>query len=211
MIKVAIFEDNKSRRDSLAAFLDLSAHFKHVGSFINCANVLNDIASCKPDIVFMDIEMPVVDGLQGIKLIKQHFSHIKIIVQTAYDEDNKVFAALQLGAEGYILKSAGIAQLAQSIDEVYQGGAMMSPSIAFKVMRFFNLNNDTTEKREHGLSPKELEVLKMLSDGHSYKMIANAQNISYHTVNNHVKAIYKKLHVHSIGEAISFGHKQGLF
>jgi len=211
MIRVAIFEDNRNRRESLAAFLELSSNFVHVGSFNNCAHVVADVAACKPNIVLMDIEMPVVDGLQGIQLIKAHYPEVKIIVQTAFDEDSKVFAALQLGAEGYILKSAGVAQLAQSIDEVYNGGAMMSPSIAFKVMKFFNQKPAEKELATHSLTAKELEVLKKLADGHSYKMIADELHISFHTVNNHVKAIYKKLHVHSVGEAISLGHKRGLF
>lgn len=102
MIRVAVYDDNKHRRESLQAFISLSSELKHAGSFENCANILQDVAATFPDIILMDIEMPVVNGLQGVKLVKKQYPHIKIIMQTAFDDDDKIFAALQAGAEGYI-------------------------------------------------------------------------------------------------------------
>lgn len=153
--------------------------------------------------------MPVVNGLEGVKAVKQQQPHVKIIMQTAFDDDDKVFAALQAGAEGYILKTASVTQIAQSIDEVMKGGAAMTPSIALKVMRYFN-QLPVILQTDYNLSPKETEVLKHLATGLSYKMIADQMGISYFTVNNHVKKIYEKLQVHSLGEAVAVAHKNKL-
>lgn len=209
MIKVAVYDDNKARRESLEAFIFLSSDLEFVGSFENSASILKDVTTCKPDVILMDIEMPGGGGIAGVAAVKQHFPNIKIIMQTAFDDDDKVFAALQAGAEGYILKTASIAQIAQSIDEVMQGGAAMTPSIALKVMRYFG-QQQTVTSANYKLSPKENEVLKKLTTGLSYKMIADEMGISYFTVNNHVKKIYEKLQVHSLGEAVALAHREKL-
>lgn len=209
MIRVAVYDDNKSRRESLQAFIFLSSDLEFVGSFENSGAVLSDVTNCKPDVILMDIEMPGGNGIEGVAMVKQHFPHIKIIMQTAFDDDDKVFAALQAGAEGYILKTATVTQIAQSIDEVMQGGAAMTPSIALKVMRYFG-KQQTVSSADYKLSPKENEVLKKLATGLSYKMIADEMGISYFTVNNHIKKIYEKLQVHSLGEAVALAHKEKL-
>jgi DNA-binding NarL/FixJ family response regulator len=209
MIKVAVYDDNKAQRESLQAFIFLSSDLEFVGSFENSAAILKDVTTCKPDVILMDIEMPGGGGIAGVGVVKQHFPQIKIIMQTAFDDDDKVFAALQAGAEGYILKTASIAQIAQSIDEVMQGGAAMTPSIALKVMSYFG-QQQTVTSTDYKLSPKENEVLKKLATGLSYKMIADEIGISYFTVNNHVKKIYEKLQVHSLGEAVALAHTKKL-
>jgi len=209
MVRVAVYDDNRSRRESLQAFILLSTDLEFVGSFENTASVLDDMSICKPDIILMDIEMPGGDGIEGVRKVKQEFPAIKIIMQTAFDDDDKVFAALQAGAEGYILKTASIAQIAQSIDEVMHGGAAMTPSIALKVIRYFSHQKAITSS-DYKLSPKENEVLKLLAAGLSYKMIADELGISYFTVNNHVKKIYEKLQVHSLGEAVALAYRQNL-
>ena len=206
MVRITVYDDNSARRESLEAFMQLSPDFEFAGSFENCANIVADIEATNPDIILMDIEMPVVDGIDGVRLVKQHYSHVKVIMQTAFDDDEKVFAAIQAGAEGYILKTASIAQITQSIDEVMNGGASMSPSIALKVMRYFSLQ----QKTDYKLTGKETEALKLLAQGLSYKMIADNMAISYFTVNNHVKKIYEKLQVHSMGEALAIAHKEKL-
>ncbi|MCF1752064.1 response regulator [Mariniradius sediminis] len=209
MIRVAIYDDNPVRRDSLQTVLALQSDLECVGSYGHCGSILEDLKKARPDIILMDLEMPVVNGIEGIRLAKANFPEIKIIVQTAFDDDEKVFAALKAGAEGYILKSASVTQITQSIDEVSKGGASMSPSIAMKVIRYFG--NDPGEKREdYQLTPKESMVLKKLADGLSYKMIADELGISYFTVNNHIKKIYEKLHVHSLGEAVAKAHRSKL-
>ena len=204
-----MYDDSKSRRESLQAFLQLNNEMVFAGSFENCNTILEDIAANKPDVILMDIEMPGTDGISGVAIAKKHFPHIKIIMQTAFDDDDKVFAAIRAGAEGYILKTASVTQIAQSIDDVMNGGAGMSPSIALKVMRFFS-KPPATIAQEYNLTAKENETLKYLSGGLSYKMVADKMGISYFTVNNHVKKIYEKLQVHSMGEALALAHKQGL-
>ncbi|MEO8770958.1 MAG: response regulator transcription factor [Ferruginibacter sp.] len=206
MIRIVVYDDNRSRRESLQTFLQLSEDFLFAGSFENCANIVADIEATNPDIILMDIEMPVMDGIVGVRQVKLHHPHVKVIMQTAFDDDEKVFAAIQAGAEGYILKTASIAQIAQSIDEVMNGGASMSPSIALKVMRYFSQQ----QKPDYKLTAKENETLKLLAQGLSYKMIADNMGISYFTVNNHVKKIYEKLQVHSMGEALALAHKEKL-
>jgi DNA-binding NarL/FixJ family response regulator len=209
MIKIVVYDDNKARRESLQALFMLTPGVEQVGSFENCNNIAEDLKLTQPDLILMDIEMPGTDGINGVAITKKYFPHVKVIMQTAFDDDDKVFAALQAGAEGYILKNASVAQISQSIDEVMKGGASMSPSIALKVMRYFN-QQQKPSAADSGLTNKETEVLGYLSQGLSYKMVADKMGISYFTVNNHVKKIYEKLQVHSLSEAVSLMNKRSL-
>jgi DNA-binding NarL/FixJ family response regulator len=206
MINVFIYDDNVARRDSLVALLELTETMNFVGSAANCSNAELDMLSAKPDVVLMDIEMPDTDGIEGVRRIKKKYPHIKIIMQTVYEDSDKIFNALRNGAEGYILKKASINHIIESIIEVYNGGAFMTPSVAMQVMHFLKKPNQSDNKME-SLTPREAEVLKYLSEGHSYKMIADRMDISYGTVNNHIKKIYEKLQVHSLGEAVSYALK----
>ncbi|MEO7266055.1 MAG: response regulator transcription factor [Ferruginibacter sp.] len=209
MIKVLVYDDSQARRESLAALLQLMDTMECVGSFGDCSNVLEEMETHQPDVVLMDIEMPNVNGIEGVRIIKKKYPQIKIIMQTAFEDNDKIFAALQYGAEGYILKKASIQSITQSIDEVYKGGAFMTPSVAMKVMNYFNQNNKDSIP-DYKLTIKEKEVLQHLSDGLSYKMAADKMGISYYTVNTHVKNVYEKLHVHSLGEAVSMAIKNKL-
>ena len=158
----------------------------------------------KPDLVLMDIEMPVADGISGVWKIKKEFPGIRIIMQTVFEDEARIFASLQAGAEGYILKNASASKVIESIREVYNGGASMTPSVALRVMKYFNQSKPPAD---YSLTNKEKEVLSLLSDGNSYKMVADKLGITYFTVNTHIKNIYEKLHVHSIGEAVSVALK----
>ena len=208
MISVVIYDDNKQRRDSLEALVYLTENMQCTGSFPDCSNVLDDIRIAKPDVVLMDIEMPNTDGISGVKIIKTNFPHVRIIMQTVFEDEEKIFASLQAGAEGYILKNASAGKITQSIEEVYLGGAYMTPSVALRVTKFFSqANHKTASLQDYKLTLKETEVLKLLSEGNSYKMVADNMGISYFTVNAHIKKVYEKLHVHSIGEAVSLALK----
>ncbi len=206
MIKIVIYDDNEPRRKSLEALISLSGDMEFAGSFNDCSNVVAEMEQLMPSIVLMDIEMPNVNGIKGVRLIKEHYPHIKIVMQTVFEDEEKIFAALQAGAEGYILKNAPAEKIIQSIIEVSNGGAFMTPSVALRVMKYFN-NTPVATNSEMNLTTKEKEVLKNLTDGQSYKMVADKMGISYFTVNSHIKKIYEKLQVHSIGEAISFAMK----
>lgn len=203
MIRVFVYDDNNARKESLMALIELTDNMEFVGSAPNCANVEKDMEATSPHVVLMDIEMPVIDGIDGVRMIKSKYPSIKVIMQTVYEDSDKIFKALQNGAEGYILKKASINNIIDSINMVYNGGAFMTPSVALQVMSYFKKSTIQDEKLS-SLTSRELEVLNQLSEGDSYKMVAEKLGISYSTVNNHIKNIYQKLQVHSMGEAIAY-------
>ena len=202
IIRVYIYDDSKERRESLKALIGLQDNLEVVGDAENCCDVLDEIEAKYPDVVLMDINMPEVDGLEGLKLIKGKYPEVKVLMQTAFDDSNKIFTSIANGASGYILKSDKPQRILQAIEEVYQGGAVMNPVIAQKVLDHFK----PTEKKSP-LSPKETEVLSLLSEGLSYKMVADKLAVSYSTINTHTKRIYEKLHISSLGEAIAYYYK----
>ncbi|MFZ1800546.1 MAG: response regulator transcription factor [Chitinophagaceae bacterium] len=201
-IRVFVYDDHADRRAALKALLSLSEDFVFAGEAAECSKALDDIEKNYPDVVLMDINMPGVNGIEGLKLIKETYPAVKVLMQTAYDDSEKIFTCLKCGASGYILKTDAPQKLLQAIYEVYDGGAAMNPAIAKKVLDYFK-----PQKTKNPLSPKEAEVLSFLGEGLSYKMIADKMGISYNTVNGHVKNIYQKLHVACLGEAIAFYYK----
>jgi DNA-binding NarL/FixJ family response regulator len=201
-IKVFIYDDNNARRDSLKALMELSPELLFTGEAANCTDVLEDMDAYFPDVVLMDINMPSVDGIEGLKSIKKKFPHIKVLMQTVFDDTDKVFECIRNGASGYILKKDSPQRILQAIQEVFDGGAVMNPSIALKVLDYFQ-----PQKKENPLTSRETEVLVQLAEGLSYKMVADKLFLSFNTVNTHIKHIYEKLHVSSIGEAIAFYYK----
>lgn len=202
MIRIFAYDDNTDRLKSLQALISLSDDLDYIGEAENCINVLEEMKLFKPDVVLMDINMPVVDGLEGLKLIKSNFPHIKVLIQTAFDDSDKIFKSISGGASGYILKSDSPTRILQAIEEVYQGGAAMNPAIAKRVLEYF-----APKKNLEILTSKEQEVLKSLAEGNSYKMVADQLGVSYSTVNSHTKHIYEKLHISSLGEAIAWYYK----
>ena len=204
MIKIVIYDDHRQRCESLKALLSLTEGMDCVGTFGDCSHVLEDMRTLQPDVVLMDIEMPVVDGISGVITIKKEFPQVRIIMQTVFEDEARIFASLQAGAEGYILKNASADKIVQSIREVNEGGASMTPSVALRVMKYFNQSKPA---EDYKLTSKEKEVLALLAEGNSYKMVAAKLNITYFTVNTHIKNIYEKLHVHSLGEALSLTMK----
>lgn len=208
-IRVIIFDDNDSLRDSVSMLLHDNPDFTLAGSFSNCLDVIESIQNTKPDVVIMDIDMPGMNGIEGVKQIRKNFPALQILMLTVFDDDEKVFAAIKAGAGGYILKNTEPNNLIHALSEVYNGGAPMTPNIARKVLQQFQtfLPN---EKAEYNLSPREKEVLRLLVDGLSYKMIAAKLNITYDTVRAHMKKIYEKLHVASMTEAVAKAINQKL-
>lgn len=201
-IRVFIYDDNNPRRDSLKALIELSPELGFCGEGANCMQVQTDMETCFPDVVLMDINMPEADGITGLKEIKKNYPHIKVLMQTVFDDTDKIFECIRNGASGYILKKDPPQRILQAIQEVYEGGAVMNPGIALKVLDYFQ-----PQKVNNPLSNRETEVLKLLAEGLSYKMVADKLYLSFNTVNTHVKHIYEKLHVSSLGEAIAYYYK----
>lgn len=198
---IVIFENNEDLRNSLRLLLDGTDDLVVRGDFVNCEKVKEIIEEHKPDVVMMDIDMPVVDGISGLKIIKEHRPETRVVMLTVFDDNSKVFEALQNGADGYLLKKSTPAQIISAIKEVQTGGAPMTPAVARKVLSFFSHNKP--KDNAHDLTPKETEVLKLLVEGFSYKMIAAELAVSIDTVRSHIKNIYSKLQVHSMSEAVA--------
>jgi len=209
-IKVIIFDDNDSLRDSVAMLLQESEDFTLAGAYSHCIDVTDNVRNTKPDVVIMDIDMPGMNGIEGVKLIQSNFPSVQILMLTVFDDDEKVFAAIKAGASGYILKNTEPQNLLHAILEVYNGGAPMTPGIARKVLHQLH-DMVPEEKKDYHLSVREKEVLCLLVEGLSYKMIAGKLNITYDTVRAHMKKIYEKLHVASMTEAVAKALNQKLF
>jgi len=199
--RILIFEDNDKLRDSLCVLLGGMKDYSIVGDFPNCENVLQIVKETSPDIIIMDIDMPVVDGIKGVQLIKEKYPEILIIMHTVFEDDKRLFESLCSGANGYILKSVSFLQLVEAIKEVQEGGAPMSPGIARKVLNSFQ------SKNKYNLTAQEKTVLKFLVTGYSYKMIAAELFVSVNTVRTHIKNIYLKLHVNCGREAVAIALK----
>ena len=209
-IRVALFDDNDLLRDSVSMLLQDAPGFKLVGSFQDCNRIVEDVKTVGPDVVIMDIDLPGISGIEAVKQIRKNFPEVQVLMQTVFDHEEKVFAAIQAGASGYILKNAESGNLLEAIKEVYRGGVPMTPSIARKVLQQFQtMHAPVTE--DYGLSPREREVLALLVQGLSYKMISDKLSISYDTVRAHMKKIYDKLHVSSMTEAVAKAIHQKLY
>ena len=203
MIKVVIFEDNRSLREGLVAMIGGTPGYECSGAFPNCNNLLKNIGFTKPDVVLMDIEIPGMNGIEAVYLIKEDYPEIKILMETIFDDDEKIFNSICAGAEGYILKHTSPAEILEAIKEIYEGGSPMTPSIANRVLKMVKEKPNFSNKESFDLSAREKEILFCLVKGMSYKMVADTCFISIETVNVHIKNIYRKLRVHSKSEAVA--------
>ena len=210
MIKIVIFEDNHSRRTGLMLLLNSMENLKCVGAFSDCANVVEDIKRNMPDVVLMDINMPNVNGIEGLRLIKKHFPEVKVVMLTIFEEEDKILEAICAKADGYLLKQKSPMKLIEGIQEVMNGGAPMTPSVARKVLTLFNSPIKRKRVEPLNLTKREIEILGFLVEGYSYKMIADKCFVTYATVNKHVSNIYSKMQVNSVAKAVSRAIKEGL-
>jgi DNA-binding NarL/FixJ family response regulator len=201
-IKVAIFEDNNSLRNGLYQLIDGSSGFECVAAYPDCSQILQNIERIKPDVLLMDIEMPGISGIEGVQIVKDKYPGIKILMQTIFEETDKIFQSICAGASGYILKNTSPSRILEAIRETYEGGAPMIPSIATKVLKIVQNPFLSLQKNTFDLSEREKEILACLVKGMSYKLIAANCFISIDTVRGHIRNIYEKLHVHSKSEAV---------
>lgn len=209
-IKVAIFDDNDSRRDGLELLISLTSNMECVGAWTDCRQVVNRVEAAQPDVVLMDVDMPNVNGIEGLILLRKNYPDLKILMQTVFEDDDKVFACICAGADGYILKKASPAELLKGIEDVMEGGAPMTPTIARQVLRLFAKDNRPKARPDFKLTEREIEILGHLVKGLSYKMIADQCCISIPTVNTHVRHIYEKLQVNSVAAAVAMAYDKKL-
>ena len=209
-IRVAVFDDNANRREGLKLLIDSCGNMECVGAWADCRDVLLNVTTTTPDVVLMDIDMPHVDGIEGVRRIRAHFKDIKILMQTVFEDNDKIFAAILAGADGYLLKQTSPTKLLDGIVEVLEGGAPMTPAVAKKVLRLATHKGTATGTSAFQLTDRESEILALLVDGYSYKLIAAKCGVSYATVNTHVSHIYEKLQVKSAASAVSLALREGL-
>lgn len=199
--RITIFDDSADMREGLFHLISMTPGFVLAGSFPDCSNAVENVKQTKPDVVLMDVDMPVISGIEGVRMIKNGFPQLNILMLTVFEDEDKIFEALRSGASGYLLKKIHPAKLLEAVLEVQRGGAPMSESIAKKVVEFF-ANESKPILNEYQLSSREKEVLHYLVQGHSYKMIAADLHVNIETIRSHIKHIYDKLHVHSKSEAV---------
>jgi DNA-binding NarL/FixJ family response regulator len=199
-IRLIIYEDNERLRDSLVFMLNSSSEYEVVANYPSCTNASENIRQYEPDVVLMDIDMPGEDGITGVKLVKAARPQTLVIMYTVFEDDEKIFQCLCAGANGYLLKKTPAHKLFESIREVCDGGAPMSPSIASKVVATFQ---KIPPSASYNLSQRELEVLQLLAKGFSAKQIGKTLFISGETARTHLRNIYQKLHVSCGKEAIA--------
>lgn len=199
-IKVAIYEDNDALRESLSFLVRGSGLLRFAGAHPDCRRILENCDIEQPDVILMDIDMPYLSGIDATRLVKDRYPNINVMMLTVIEDRDKIFDALRAGATGYLLKKASAIQIIEAVTELANGGSPMSSEIARKVLQFFTSPSHKIENR-YSLSARELDVLKWLVAGDSYKMIADHCYISIGTVCGHINSIYRKLAVNSKSEA----------
>ncbi|MGM9508687.1 response regulator [Larkinella sp. GY13] len=200
-IRVLIYEDNVTLRGALEVLIEGSEGYEAVGAYGDTLNIENQVEQLRPDVILMDISMPGQSGIQAVQKLQTRFSHVEVLMLTVFDDDDSVFDALKGGATGYLLKKTPPAEILNAIQQVYEGGAPMSPVIARRVLISLQSGKETPEMAR--LTAREKEILDLLAQGLSYKLIASEAGISIETVRTHIKRIYEKLHVHSVTEALA--------
>jgi DNA-binding NarL/FixJ family response regulator len=208
-IKVALIEDRREIRDGLTMMINFTEGFKCTGSYRSMEEALARLPHDVPDVVLSDIGLPGMDGIEGVRIIKEKYPEMTILMLSVYDDNERIFDALCAGACGYLLKKTPPARIVESLNEALAGGAPMSPEIARKVITLFR-EIRPPERVDYDLTPHETRLLKLLVEGHSYKTAANELNVSVNTVSFHLKSIYEKLQVHSKSEAVAKALKNRL-
>jgi DNA-binding NarL/FixJ family response regulator len=202
--KILIYDDNRELSSGLSLLLDTVTGFKVVACIENCDRIKEDLEKHQPDLILMDIEMPGIGGLEGLKIAKMlHGVNIKVLMLTVFEDNSKIFESLEQGADGYILKKTSPLKIIEFIKDAIDGGAPMTPSIARKVLQSFSNKRVQQNDLLSVLSEREKEVLNRIVDGNSYKMIADLLFISIDTVRSHIKNIYEKLQVNSKSQAVA--------
>lgn len=215
MIRVSLYDDNDSLRQTLVLLLDTTSDLLPVGAYNNALQVVETVLQDRPDVLLMDIDMPGRSGIEAMRLLQQLPQPPRVLMLTVHEEPQAVFEAVQAGAMGYLLKKTPADRLTDALRDVAAGGAVMTPTIAAKMLTAFQQPtgrralSPASRSDAFDLTDKEREVLLRLVEGDSYKLIASHCNISMGTVRTHIVNIYQKLHVNSKSEAVAKAMKAG--
>lgn len=202
VIKVALVEDRREIREGLAMLIGGTPGFHCTGAYRTMEEALQKIGFELPDVVLNDIGLPGMSGIEGIRILKERYPNLLILMLTVYDDDERIFDAMCAGASGYLLKKTPPARLLDSLKEAVGGGAPMSPEVARRVIALFR-EIRPPERAQYDLTPHETRLLKLFVEGHNYKTAAAELGVSVHTVSFHLRSIYDKLQVHSKSEAVA--------
>jgi DNA-binding NarL/FixJ family response regulator len=201
-IRAAVVEDMRDIREGLTTLINFTAGFECTGSYRSMEEAIPRISAKVPDILLSDIGLPGMNGIEGIKILKDRFPNMTVLMLTVYEDDERIFDALCAGASGYLLKRTPPAQLMDNIREAVSGGAPMSPEVATRVVRLFR-EIRPPERVDYDLTPHETRLLKLLIDGHNYTTAAEELGVSFNTIKFHMRHVYEKLQVHSKSEAVA--------
>ena len=201
-IRVVIIEDLREVREGLTTLINGTNGFECAGAYRTMEDALRSVAASRAGVILTDIGLPGMDGIEGTRVLHERFPDVPILALTVYDDDENVFNAICAGASGYLLKNTPPAQLLESLREVADGGAPMSPEVARRVIKLFR-EFRPIDRTSPDLTPQEMVLLKLMVEGHYYKTAAREMGISINTVSFHLKNIYEKLQVHSKTEAVA--------
>lgn len=201
VIKTAVVEDMRDIRDGLTTLINFTEGFRCTGSYPSMEEALARLPGNIPDVLLSDIGLPGMSGIEGIRILKERYPQMQILMLTVYDDDDRIFDALCAGASGYLLKRTPPAKLLENIREAMSGGSPVSPEVATRVIRFFREFHNP-EREDYALTPHETRLLKLLTEGYNYQTAAEKLGVSYNTIKFHVRHIFDKLQVHSKSEAV---------
>jgi len=207
-VRVAIVDDDRGAREGLAFLIGATAGYRCVGTFESMEDALSAQAET-PDVVLLDIHLPGMSGIEGVRLLRQKHPTAEIVMLTVYDDEPRVFAAICAGASGYLLKNTPPSRLLEAVRDVHSGGAPMSPEIARSVVRLFRQTMPAPD-RSYALTPQEVRLLGLLAQGHSYRSAGEQLRVTENTIRNYIRSIYDKLHVHSKSEAVTKALRRGI-
>ncbi|SPF49955.1 Transcriptional regulatory protein liaR [Candidatus Sulfopaludibacter sp. SbA4] len=208
VIGVAIIEDQKELREGLSFLINSTSPFECRHAYASMEDALEGIGVDPPRVALVDIGLPGLSGIDGVRILRERYPSIAAVLLTVFRDDDRIFRAICAGACGYLLKKTAPARLLEAVKEIAEGGAVMSPEVASRVMELFRKSQAPAQAA--GLTAQEMRLLKLMMEGHQDKTAAAELGISAHTVNFHLRSIYEKLHVHSRTEAVARALREGL-
>jgi DNA-binding NarL/FixJ family response regulator len=201
VIKAAVIEDLREIREGLTTLINFTEGFRCTGSYRSVEEALERLKDNVPDVLLSDIGLPGMSGIEGVRILKERYPAMQVLMLTVYDDDDRIFDALCAGASGYLLKRTPPAKLLENIREAMSGGAPVSPEVATRMVKFFR-EFHTSDRADYELTPHETRLLKLLTEGYNYTTAAEKLGVSYNTIKFHVRHIFDKLQVHSKSEAV---------